>query len=420
MKSVKKVNLIRTEQIHLKPSIALSITCHYAKNLYNEANYFARQRLFNYGIAPNYNDMDKLMNGKASEPSENYNKLPGQSAQWVLKTLNKNWLSFFRSIKDYKINPSKYLGRPKPPKYLNKNGEYILIFTSQQFKLKDNYIHFPEKINIPPVKTRLPSTTKINQVRIIPKGIGYNCEIIYEVEQQDMKLNPDNVLGIDLGITNVVTIASNTGHNPIVVKGGILKSINQFYNKEMSRLQSIKDKQSIITNTSLQQSITTNRNNRIKDQLHKISRFVIDHCITHNIGTIIIGKNTNWKQKVNIGRKNNQNFVSIPHANLIKMIQYKAENVSINVITTEESYTSKCSFLDNESISKHSTYLGKRFTRGLFKSSNGTIINADVNAAYNIIKKALPNAFANGIEALELMPVSVKTLANGTINTIKL
>ena len=409
--------LTRTEQIYLKPNYNLSSICHTAKNLYNEANYIARQQFFNYRIAPDYVDMDKLMNGKSNEPSENYVKLSSSNAQSILRLLDKSWKSFFRSIKDWKKNPHKYLGMTRPPNYKKKDGEFILIFTD--FKFKNSHIHFPKKNNFEPIKTRLPNGIKINQVRIIPKGTGYNCEIIYEVKQKELNLNKDNVLGIDIGVRNIVTMVNNIGKQPIVIKGGILKSINQFYNKEIARLQSIKDKQHISTTTKLQKSITQNRNNRVKDQMHKISRFVINYCVSHNIGTIIIGKNDNWKQQVNMGKRNNQNFVSIPHANLIQMIEYKGENVSIDVTTHEESYTSKCSFLDNEFPKKHDNYLGTRFKRGLFQSSNGTVINADVNGAYNIIRKVIPNAFANGIEALGLTPVSIKILANETSNIIK-
>ena len=414
--------VIRTEQIHLKSSDELSSTCHYAKNLYNEANYSARQQFFNYNIAPSYGKMDKLMNGKANEPSENYAELPAGTAQWILKTLTNSWKSFFKSIKGWKKHPGKYLGMPRPPKYLEKDGEFTLIFTSAQFKLKDGYIHFPKKTGFEPVKTSI--TSKINQVRIVPCGVGYNCEIIYEKDNREniissrwyaKKYVKDNILGIDIGLSNIVTMVNNIGNQPIIIKGGILKSINQFYNKEMSRLQSIKDKQGIISTTKLQRSITQNRNNRIKDQMHKISRFVINYCITHDIGTIVIGKNDGWKQNINIGKRNNQNFVNVPFANLIEMIEYKAEEVNINVICHEEAHTSKCSFLDNEPIKHHNTYQGKRTHRGLFKSATGTLINADVNGALNIIKKALPKTFADGIEGIELCPVSVKTLTNGMV-----
>lgn len=412
---------MRTEQIHLKGDDNLSSICHYAKNLYNEANYYARQRFFNYHIAPDYGDMDKLMNSKASEPSENYISLSGGTAQWVLKTLNGNWSSFFKSIKGWKKHPEKYLGMPRPPKYLDKNGEFMLIFTSKQAKLKDGYIHFPKKTGFKPVKTTI--TGKINQVRIIPVGTGYNCEIVYEKDNKEniissrwyAKRNRNRILGIDPGVTNVVTMVNNIGETPIAVKGGILKSINQFYNKEMKRLQSIKDKQGLVSNTKLQRSLTENRKNRIKDQMHKISRFVVDYCIEHDIGTIVIGKNVDWKQNVSMGKRNNQNFIQIPHANLIDMITYKANEVSIDVICHEEAHTSKCSFLDNEPIKHHDKYLGRRLKRGLFKTAKGILIHADVNGGLNIIKKALPKAFSNGIEGLRLIPISVKTLTNGAV-----
>lgn len=412
--------MIRTEQIHLKSSDELSVACHYAKNLYNEANYSARQDFFTDRIAPNYGDMDKLFNGKASESSENYAELPAATAQWVLKTLVQNWKSFFRSIKDWKKHPDKYLGMPRPPKYLDKNGEFVMIFTRP--KLKDSYIHFPKKTGFKPVKTSI--TGKVNQVRIVPVGVGYNCEIIYEKDNRkniisgrwySKKFTEGNVVGIDIGLANLVTMANNIGEDPIIIKGGIVKSINQFYNKEIARLQSIKDKQRITGRTAIQNALTQNRYNRIKDQIHKTSRFVVNYCIEHNIGTIVIGKNDGWKQNISIGKRNNQNFVNVPFDNLIKMIKYKAEEVSINVICHEESHTSKCSFLDNEPIKHHDTYLGTRTKRGLFKSATGILINADVNGALNIIKKALPKAFADGIEGIGLSPVRV-SLTNRTVN----
>jgi len=413
------MTLKRTEQIHIKHDINISSQCHYAKNLYNEANYYARQRFFNYHIAPNYDDMDKLMNGKANESSENYDKLPAKTAQWVLKTVTNNWLSFFRSIKDWKKHPGKYLGMPRPPKYLKKDGEFVLIFTSQQIRIIDEYIHFPKKMGIDPIKTRI--TAEINQVRIVPKGVGYTCEIVYEknnieniISSRWYNNNKNRIIGIDPGVNNIVAIVNNIGERPIIIKGGILKSCNQFYNKEIGRLNSIKDKQGIVSSTRLQKSITNNRNNRIKDQMHKISRFVVDYCIDNDIGTIVIGKNDGWKQDVGLGKTNNQNFVSIPHARLIQMIEYKAEEIGVDVICNEESYTSKCSFLDNEKVCKHSQYLGNRISRGLFQTAKGIIVNADVNAGYNIIRKAIPTAFVNGIEGLALIPVSVK-LTNGAI-----
>ncbi|GAH12050.1 unnamed protein product, partial [marine sediment metagenome] len=169
-----------------------------------------------------------------------------------------------------------------------------------------------------------------------------------------------------------------------IIKGGIAKSTNQFYNKQLARYKSVKDKGGISFETRRIQKLTKKRNNKINDQFHKISRKILNYCVDNNLGTIIIGYNRSWKQKVNMGRRNNQKFVQLPYFKLIFQIQYKSKLVGIEVILEKESYTSKCSFLDNESIQKHKNYAGKRINRGLFRSRKGIVLNADVNAGYNI------------------------------------
>ncbi len=332
--------------------------------------------------------------------------MPSQTAQQILKLLDKNWKSFFNSIKEWKEHPKKYQGRPKPLKYKKKNGEFIIIFTNQQCRIKNGYLHFPEKVNLSPIKTRI--RNQLHQVRIIPKGLFYNLEIIYLKEIDNLNLNKDRFIGIDLGISNIVTIVNNVGLKPTIIKGGILKSVNQFYNKRIAELKSIKDKQGIKSETNRLQKITAKPNNKINDIFHKISREVINYCIENNFGTIIISYNRAWKQKVNIGRINNQKFVQIPFFKLISQIKYKSELFGIDIIIDGESFTSKCSFLDKEPIKRHKKYMGRRVNRGLFKSKKGILINADVNAGYNIIKKVVPNAVsADGIEGVGLHPYSI-------------
>jgi putative transposase len=334
-----------------------------------------------------------------------YKALPAQTSQQILDLLIKNWKSYWNALKEYKKEPSKFLGRPKPPKYKEKNGESIVIFTNQNTRIKNGTIHFPKSCNLKPIKTRV---EKYQQIRIIPNGNFYMLEIIYNVQEFDLRLNRNNIIGIDLGLNNLVTTVNNIGLHPFIIKGGIVKSINQFYNKVNSNLQSMKDTQKYEFQTKKQMRLVRKRNNAIHDQFHKISKKIIKYCIQNNIGTIVIGYNELWKQRIRIGKKNNQNFVQIPFAKLISMIEYKSKLIGINVIQHEESYTSKCSFLDNESIEKHEIYQGKRIKRGLFRTSNGILVNSDVNGAYNIIKKAIPNAFAEGIEGLVLIPISVQ------------
>jgi IS605 OrfB family transposase len=345
---------------------------------------------------------------KELKESENYKSLPAQTAQQILRLLDKSWKSFFKAIREYKDRPEKFKVRPNLPKYKKKDGEHILVLTNQQCKIReDGSLKFPKLVGLD-VKTRLDKETNLREVRIIPKGIGYIVEIVYEREVNPEDLDENKIAGIDLGVRNLVAEGNNIGEKPIVVKGGICKSINQFYNKEMGRIQRIYESQGIKTGKK-SKKLFNKHNRKIKDHLHKVSRFIVDYCSQNDIGTLVIGNNEDWKQNANIGKRNNQNFVQIPFSLLINQIKYKAEEKGINVILQEESHTSKCSFLDDEYIEHHEKYVGKRFKRGLFRSAKGIIINADVQGAYNIIKKAIPKAFAR-VEADEIEGVGLHPL----------
>jgi putative transposase len=335
-----------------------------------------------------------------------YQNLPAQTAQQVLRLLDQNWSTFFKALKDWTKNPRKYLGRPRVPRYKPKNGECIVIFTNQQCRIKSGVVRFPKKANLSPVKTRIKGT--LRQIRFLPRGNHYLLEIVYDKEPIDLKLNAQRVVSVDLGLNNLVTVVNNAGLQPWRVKGGIVKSINQYYNKEQARLCSLRDEQGLKGKTHRLQRLLLKRTNKINDFFHKVSRRLIEYCIANNFGRIVVGYIEMWKQSIRLGRRTNQNFVFIPFRRLIQQIQYKGSLVGIEVILVEESYTSKVSFLDNEPIKHHQTYVGKRIKRGLFKSSAGFVLNADVNGAYNIGRKAFPEAFsADGIEGVGLHPYSV-------------
>ena len=329
-----------------------------------------------------------------------YRALPAQTAQQILKIVDRNWKSFFNAINEWKEKPGNFNRRPRPPKYKKKDGIFMLVFTNQQVKIKEGLLIFPKIVGLK-LNTRIKEG--IREVRIIPKGVGYVVEIVYEKEVDVVERDKSRIAGIDLGLRNLVTIANNIGEEPIVVKGGVVKSINQFFNKEMARLQHIYAKQRIKKSKRMKK-LSVKRERKLRDFIHKVSKFVAEWCAKRNIGRLVIGYNKEWKQEVNLGKKNNQNFVQIPFWTLIQQIKYKAEERGIEVMLVEEDHTSKCSFLDCEPI-EHREYIGRRL-RGLFKSARGTIINADVNAAYNIIRKAIPEAFeADGIEGVGLHPV---------------
>ncbi|MHA2239339.1 MAG: RNA-guided endonuclease InsQ/TnpB family protein, partial [Candidatus Hodarchaeales archaeon] len=392
------VSLTRTEQIWMKSSKNLSRLCHLANNLHNEGNYLIRQEFFKNGNWIRYNSLYHSI-----KTSENYHQLPAQSAQQVLKILDRNWTSFFRAIKAYKKDKRKFLGRPRLPNYKPKNGEFLVVFTNQQVKLQDGILRFPKKVGLD-VKTRLTDDAELREVRIIPRGVGYMLEIVYHKVFVPKPLNKDLVIAIDLGVRNLITAVNNNGYEPFVIKGGVIKSLNQYYNKKKVRIQSTYDRQVIKIGKTMRK-LTDKRNKKVKDYFHKITKRVIDYCIANNIGTVVIGYNPEWKQSIRIGKRNTQNFVAIPFHKLVHLIEYKAEENGIRVFKQEESHSSKCSFLDNEAIKHHDNYVGKRIRRGLFKSKKGTIINADVNGAYNILKKAFLNAIeADRIEDVGLHP----------------
>ena len=375
--------------------------CFLSKNLWNYANYLWRQAFIKEGQFLSYNYLAKELKQQVD-----YTSLPRKVSQQVLRQLDQAWRSWSQAIKAYKINPSAFRGRPKLPGYKHKTkGRNKLTYTLQALskpKLRQGIIK-PSGLDIK-VKTRISPET-INEVRIITQASCYVVEVVYTVESGEM-IGGEYVAGVDIGLNNLAAVISNQpGSIPFLINGRPLKTINQYYNKQKAQLQSQLPPE--LKSSHRIHRLTHKRNMKINDYLHKASCLLIEWCAEQGIGTLVVGKNDGWKQSIDIGKRNNQNFVSIPHARFIQMLQYKGELAGIKVIVTEESYTSKCSSLDNEVIQKHEQYQGKRIKRGLFRSQDGTLLNADINGAANIIRKAVPNAFANGIEGVVVHPLLV-------------
>lgn len=378
----------------------LSFKC---KNLYNKVLYITRQNYINDKIKPN-----RFYLFTECKNLSEYKLMSSRVSRGVIRTLVANWDGYFSSLNNWFKHKEKFNGRPKLPKYLDKKGKFLAIFTEGSFSkkyLKNNIIKLSKlKIQIPYQHIN----NKIVEVQVIPyKNKKYKINIIYKHQEKQLKLNNNKFVSIDLGLNNLMSITSNTGLKPLLVNGRALKSLNQFYNKRKSFYTSeleLKQKKKI---SKKLEKLSYKRENKINDYLHKSSRYLINYCIENGINTIIIGYNKSWKQNIRMGKKNNQNFVQIPFFKLIQMIEYKAKLEGLNVIKNEESYTSKCSFLDNEPIYKQDNYKGVRVKRGLFKSSKGLMINADINASYNIMKKVVPNAFVDGIEGVSIHPIKI-------------
>lgn len=404
----------RVEKHKLKPNnpyfSMIDEFCFKSKNLYNHANFMVRKEFIDNNKWLRYGDLDKIL--KADKEYDDYGQMPvAQAAQQTLRLLDKNWNSFFKSVKDWKKNKDKYQGRPNLPKYKAKNGRYELILTNQNVKLKDGMLNFPRTFRgftIKPCFTEYENFISFQQVRVVPNGRQYTIELVYNIEVQDEKLMDNKkYISIDIGLDNLATITDNMGLKPVIVNGKGLKSMNKYYNKQISHYRELAKRMNKSDYTKRMDRLTIKRNNRIDDCMHKASRFIIRYAMEKGANTIVIGNNKNWKQNSSMGKKVNQSFVGIPHKKLINMISYKAEEHGIKVIITEESYTSGTSFLDMEAPKKCNYDKSRRIHRGLFVSSNGTKINADVNGSLQIMRKVFPNAFADGIEGVVLHPVRV-------------
>lgn len=383
-------HLSKEEYLNLKE------LCHIAKNLTNEAIYNVRQYYFQEGEYLNYQKNYHLLKN-----SENYKMLNSNMAQQILKEVDGSFKSFFSLIKLAK--KGKYSFKDiRLPSYLQKdgfttliigfvrlNGNKLIIPYSNKYRKEHNKI----EINIPPILT----DKKVKEIRIIPKSKArfFEIQYIYEAEIEQRDLNKNNALAIDLGINNLATCVTSTGES-FIVDGKKLKSINQWYNKENSRLQSIKDKQSLdIRYTNRQLSNLTKRNNRVNDYMSKTSSLIIKYCLKNDIGTLVCGYNNTFQMNSNLGKRNNQNFVSIPFGKLREKLEYLCELYGITFVKQEESYTSKASFFDKDIIPKYNDdnpkkykFSGKRIKRGLYETQNGKILNADVNGALNILAKS--------------------------------
>ncbi|RKN70647.1 RNA-guided endonuclease InsQ/TnpB family protein [Paenibacillus ginsengarvi] len=344
---------------------------------------------------------------KAMEQPD-YRALPAQCSQSVMKGVYANWSSFFASIKDYRVHPDKYTGRPHIPGYTRAKAKEVIL-TNQDCKIKDRkYLKLPltkQRLNI----GKLGCTDDLlKQVRILPKYGQYVMELVFACLTETADVKKEHVLAMDLGIDQLATLVTNTGHRPVCVKGKTIKAVNQYYNKWKAHYTGIlrqgKQPQEGAHTSKRLERLHLKRHRRIKDMFHKASHYIVRFAAEQRVGTIVIGYNPGWKMETGMGRRNNQSFCQIPHQMLVSMIHYKAAALGIEVILTEEAYTSKASFLDGDPLPKYEegvarTFSGRRICRGLYRSRSG-LIHADVNAAANIMRKVFPEAIADGIAGL--------------------
>ena len=372
--------------------------CFLSKNLYNTALYRIRQHYFNTG---KYLNKFQLINQLTKEKQVDYVALPRKVSQQVIYQVDQSMSSFFELLK--LKNSGKYTKNVSLPYYKEKLGRNLLIFTNQAISKKqletNKIIKFGKNIQT----TIHTKKELVQQVRVVPHGHDYIVvEVLYNKPEHLLKTDNHRYMSIDLGVNNLCTLGTNCEDikDNIIINGKPVKSINQFYNKNYAEYKSIQDTKCKTAYTKKLKTLRIKRENKLNDYLHKTSRYIVNHLVSNNINTLIIGYNKEWKQETNIGKVNNQKFIQIPYLKLIQQLEYKCKLEGINVLKPEESYTSKASFIDNDFIPtfKSSTELnykfsGKRIKRGLYKSSSGMIINADLNGSLNILRKVVPNAF---------------------------
>ena len=343
--------------------------CQASKELYNKCNFLLRQAWFGKKSLP---DISTLV--RETQPMDCFKQLHNtKTAKQTIRKVLTDWSNFKKARNAYYKNPDSFLRKPKPPFYKEQLAQ--VIFYNETIKKK------PLKSGIiTPTNGcfAVKSIRDFKQVVVTPKKFGFVVDVQYEREIEKKALDKDKVCCIDIGLNNLCAITSDQ-HRPLLVNGRIIKSVNQWYNKHPSKKNLRK------------------RYFRIQNYFHNVSKMIIDNCVKHDIGRIIIGKNDGWKQGMNLGRKTNQNFCFVPIYLLLEKIKYKAAAIGIQVVFTEESYTSKASFYDRDVMpvwgkgQEEPKFSGKRVHRGLYRAGDGRIINADVNGSLNIGRKVIQN-----------------------------
>ncbi|MHA1972523.1 MAG: RNA-guided endonuclease InsQ/TnpB family protein [Candidatus Hodarchaeales archaeon] len=376
-----KEQKLRAVRIELKPTKQSRDWCVRAKNLYNVATYTVRQEFFKKKRWMQYTELYHTL-----KEHECYLALKDITDSYIpqqlLRQVEQVWRGYFKSLKVWEKEPQNFKGRPRPPKYKPKNGQHVLLFTRGRVRIRKQKVLFPNNM----MKRGMPTFDRtlfpfgeeaLLRGRLVPYYDRYVLELIYEVKEEPYPYPRQGsaAIGIDLGVNNLVTTSDG-----IIVKGGVVKSINQYFNKQLAKYRSKATKYNKKTSTKRILRLQRHRANKIHDFFHKTSRFIIDYCLQNNISTIVVGYNEQWKQKCSLGRHNNQNFVQIPFLKLVKMLEHKGSLVGITVVRVPEAYTSiRCSHCSQISRSN-------RRSRGLYICrSCGSHFNADHNAARNIL-----------------------------------
>ena len=399
-------NMLLVEKQIIRPSNPLykklDNLCFLSKNLYNSTLYTVRQHYFNTG---EYLTGFTISKDFAKKNQADFRALPAKVSHFTVQLVDQNMKSFFALLKKKKAN--QYDKPVRLPKYLDTNsGRQVVHYTKRALSLKKDGFVKLSKSNIE-FQTKVPKN-EIQYLKLVHCGNHIKVVIGYYKTTKKIKDTQKRIASIDIGQNNLMTVTSNVFH-PVIYNGKPVKSVNQFYNKIKAEKQSQLKKQNNVYWSKKLGQLALWRENQIANYFHKVTHHFVNYCIANDIDTVIIGRNQQWKDNINLGKRVNQNFVTIPFGQLYNLLKYKLELNSINYIETEESHTSKCSFIDKEEITHHDSYVGRRIRRGLFKSKEGNKYNADINGSLNILRKYMTKT---GTYTDELHDELVRYMAN--------
>lgn len=359
-------------------------------SIYNKTLYYLRHAYFEglkSGEQIKLPSSKELYNLVTESDEWKFPKMDTYAKSTAYKLAMQNFFTYFKVSKSYRKNLSKFQGKPKIPNYVKDRYIPVILDKTRLGKKKVTKNQF----RIPKSNVIINFSKRFEKKDI--RNISFNqccgkikVSITYDKKEKEPIIN-NSFIGIDIGIDNLASITSNDKNFSYIIKGTPLKSMNQYYNKRKAQIQSELEKCNKKKFSRKLERLTDKRNLKIKNYLHNASRRIINLCKSQNIGNIVIGHNKGWKQEANNGKKNNQNFVSIPFNNFIQQLEYKGKMEGINVMVTEESYTSKTDHFVNEPMKHLDERKGKRIRRGVFKSSIGKVLNADINGAIGIMRK---------------------------------
>ena len=375
--------------------------CHLSKNLYNASLYDVRQYYFETKSYRTWQSQCPLFT-KTKNPD--YYALQSHLAQQVLMQVGRQFIGFYNN----KSNKKKRI-----PRYKAKNGYNVITFNnitiSRNIEFNESKQLYTYTLCKRSYNLKIQSTKpNVKMVKFVYDEVNnlIKCFKIYEIESPKLKKDNSRYFSIDPGLNNIVSIYNNIGIRPLLYNGRPIKSINQYYNKIKAKMMS--ELPTNVKNSKRLKQLSLKRNNKIDYEMHKISTHIINEAVKNDISKIFIGNNSGWKNEINIGRRNNQNFVNIPHTKLFYQLAYKGLLNGVEVIFTEESYTSKASFFDVDDLpiydesAKHK-FSGRRIERGLYRDSKGNIWNADLNGAANIMRKGSDKAYKGIGKTKEMM-----------------